>query len=42
MVAEIYVGVMLCLRGSRAVITKVCYFDMGAVMLGVVDQEVEC
>lgn len=42
MVAEMSMWVMSCLRGSRVVITEVCYFYVGAVVLGAVDQEVEC
>ena len=33
--------VMLCLRGSRVVIVEVCCFDVGAVMLGVVNHACE-
>lgn len=36
------VWVMMCLRGSKVVIAEVCCFDVGVVVLSVVDQEIEC
>lgn len=35
------VWIMLCLRGLKVVIAEFCCFDVSAVVLGVVDQEIE-